>query len=133
MLEGYDLAELRDYIDWQPFFNAWEMKGKFPDILHSPTTGETARALYDDAQAMLDTVIAEKWLTANAVFGFFPANAVGDDIEVYTDDVPLRGAHHACTTCASRASTARASPTGRSATSWPPTRPGCPTTSAPSR
>ena len=86
MLEAYDLAELRDYIDWQPFFNAWEMKGKFPDILHNPTTGETARALYDDAQAMLDKVIAEKWLTANAVFGFFPASAVGDDIEVYTDE-----------------------------------------------
>ena len=62
------------------------MKGKFPDILNSPTTGETARALYDDAQAMLDRVIAEKWLTANAVFGFFPASAVGDDIEVYTDE-----------------------------------------------
>jgi 5-methyltetrahydrofolate--homocysteine methyltransferase len=86
VLEGYDLAELRDYIDWQPFFNAWEMKGKFPDILNSPTTGETARALYDDAQAMLDTVIAEGWLTANGVFGFFPASAVGDDIEVYTDE-----------------------------------------------
>ncbi len=85
VLEAYDLADLRDYIDWQPFFNAWEMKGKFPDILHNPTTGETAKALYDDAQAMLDKVIAEKWLTANAVFGFFPANAVGDDIEVYTD------------------------------------------------
>ncbi|MDX6375582.1 MAG: 5-methyltetrahydrofolate--homocysteine methyltransferase [Nocardioidaceae bacterium] len=85
VLEAYDLAELRDYIDWQPFFNAWEMKGKFPDILHNPTTGETARALYDDAQAMLDKVIAEKWLTANAVFGFFPASAVDDDIEVYTD------------------------------------------------
>jgi len=86
VLEGYDLGELRDYIDWQPFFNAWEMKGKFPDILNSPTTGETARALYDDAQAMLDKVIAEKWLTANGVFGFFPASAVGDDIEVYTDE-----------------------------------------------
>ncbi|WP_245582223.1 methionine synthase [Nocardioides halotolerans] len=86
VLEGYDLAELRDYIDWQPFFNAWEMKGKFPDILHNPATGETARALYDDAQAMLDKVIAEKWLTANAVFGFFPASAVGDDIELYTDE-----------------------------------------------
>ncbi|WP_346386136.1 methionine synthase [Nocardioides sp.] len=86
VLAGYDLAELRDYIDWQPFFNAWEMKGKFPDILHSPTTGETARALYEDAQAMLDKVIEEKWLTANAVFGLFPASAVGDDIEVYTDD-----------------------------------------------
>ncbi|MEP9365080.1 methionine synthase [Nocardioides sp. CN2-186] len=86
VLTDYDLAELRDYIDWQPFFNAWEMKGKFPDILNSPTTGETAKALYDDAQTMLDRLIAEKWLTANAVFGFFPANAVGDDIEVYTDD-----------------------------------------------
>ena len=86
VLEDYDLAELRDYIDWQPFFNAWEMKGKFPDILNNPTTGETARALYDDAQAMLDQVIEEKWLTANAVFGFFPASAVGDDIEVYTDE-----------------------------------------------
>jgi 5-methyltetrahydrofolate--homocysteine methyltransferase len=86
VLTGYDLAELREYIDWQPFFNAWEMKGKFPDILNSPTTGETARELYDDAQAMLDRVIAEEWLTANAVFGFFPASAVGDDIELYTDD-----------------------------------------------
>ncbi|WP_425577439.1 methionine synthase [Nocardioides endophyticus] len=86
VLSDYDLAELREYIDWQPFFNAWEMKGKFPDILNNPTTGETARALYDDAQAMLDRLIAEKWLTANAVFGFFPASAVGDDIELYTDE-----------------------------------------------
>ncbi|KUH80971.1 methionine synthase [Mycobacterium sp. GA-1999] len=82
----YDLAELREYIDWQPFFNAWEMKGRFPDILNNPATGETARKLYDDAQEMLDTLIKEKWLTANGVIGFFPANAVGDDIEVYTDD-----------------------------------------------
>lgn len=82
----YDLAELREYIDWQPFFNAWEMKGRFPDILNNPATGETARKLYDDAQEMLDTLIKEKWLTANGVIGFFPANAVGDDIEVYTDE-----------------------------------------------
>ncbi len=84
--EDYDLAELREYIDWQPFFNAWEMKGRFPDILNNPASGETARKLYDDAQQMLDTLIKEKWLTANGVIGFFPANAVGDDIEVYTDD-----------------------------------------------
>ncbi|HET7350685.1 MAG TPA: methionine synthase [Marmoricola sp.] len=84
--EGYDLSVLREYIDWQPFFNAWEMKGKFPDILNNPSTGETARKLYDDAQQMLDTLIEEKWLTANGVVGFFPASAVGDDIEVYTDD-----------------------------------------------
>lgn len=85
----YDLEELREYIDWQPFFNAWEMKGRFPDILNNPATGEAARKLYDDAQEMLDTLIKEKWLTANAVIGFFPANAVGpgcEDIEVYTDD-----------------------------------------------
>jgi 5-methyltetrahydrofolate--homocysteine methyltransferase len=84
VLEDYDLAELRDYIDWQPFFNAWEMKGRFPDILNNPATGETASALYADAQAMLDRVIEEKWLRARAVFGLFPANAVGDDTELYT-------------------------------------------------
>ncbi|MFC4785057.1 methionine synthase [Nocardioides sp. MAHUQ-72] len=86
VLEDYDLAELREYIDWQPFFNAWEMKGKFPDILNNPATAETARSLYDDAQAMLDRIVAEKWLTARGVFGFFPASAVGDDIELYTDE-----------------------------------------------
>jgi len=85
VLEDYDLAELREFIDWQPFFNAWELKGKFPDILNNPATGETARSLFNDAQAMLDRIIEEKWLQANAVFGLFPANAVGDDIEVYTD------------------------------------------------
>jgi len=84
--QDYDLAELREYIDWQPFFNAWEMKGRFPDILNNPASGEAARKLYDDAQVMLDSAIREKWLTANGVIGFFPANAVGDDIEVYTDD-----------------------------------------------
>ncbi|QZA09528.1 methionine synthase [Mycolicibacter heraklionensis] len=82
----YDLAELREFIDWQPFFNAWEMKGRFPDILNNPASGEAARKLYNDAQQMLDTLIEEKWLTANAVIGFFPANAVGDDVEVYTDE-----------------------------------------------
>src|SRR5689334_24944092 len=89
VFEEYDLAELREYIDWQPFFNAWEMKGRFPDILNNPASGEAARKLYDDAQEMLDTLIKEKWLTANGVIGFFPANAVGpgfEDIEVYTDD-----------------------------------------------
>ena len=82
----YDVAELREYIDWQPFFNAWEMKGKFPDILNNPATGEAARKLYEDGQDMLDRLIKEKWLTANGVIGLFPANAVGDDIEVYADE-----------------------------------------------
>ena len=109
--EDYDLAELRDYIDWQPFFNAWEMKGKFPDILNNPTTGEAARKLYDDAQAMLDQIIDEKWLTANGVVGFFPANAVGDDIEVYTDETRAEVAHHAAPAApAGRAPRGRAQP-----------------------
>jgi 5-methyltetrahydrofolate--homocysteine methyltransferase len=86
-LRDYPLAELRRYIDWQPFFNAWEMRGRFPDILNNPATGEAARRLYDDAQEMLDRVIEERWLRANGVFGLFPANQVdGDDIEVYTDE-----------------------------------------------
>ena len=86
VFKGYDLGDLRRYIDWQPFFNAWEMKGSFPDILNNPASGPAARKLYDDAQEMFDRAIEEKWLTARGVFGFFPANAVGDDIEAYTDD-----------------------------------------------
>ncbi len=82
----YSIAELREYIDWQPFFNAWEMKGRFPDILNNPASGEAARKLWDDAQVMLDAIIEEKWLTAAGVMGLFPANAVEDDIEVYTDE-----------------------------------------------
>ncbi|WP_255455549.1 methionine synthase [Microlunatus sp. Gsoil 973] len=84
--ESYSLAELREYIDWQPFFNAWELKGRFPDILNNPTTGDAARRLWDDANQMLDKIIEERWLTASAVIGLFPANAVGDDIEVYLDE-----------------------------------------------
>jgi 5-methyltetrahydrofolate--homocysteine methyltransferase len=81
-----DLAEIRRYIDWQPFFNAWEMKGSFPEILDDAVSGETARKLYDDAQRMLDRLIPERWLSAHGVVGLFPANAVGDDIEVYLDE-----------------------------------------------
>jgi 5-methyltetrahydrofolate--homocysteine methyltransferase len=82
----YDLAELARYIDWTPFFQAWELKGAFPRILKDDKYGEAARPLYDDAQAMLKQLIEEKWLTANGVVGFWPANSVGDDIELYTDD-----------------------------------------------
>ena len=93
VFSSVDLAEVRRYIDWQPFFNAWEMKGSFPDILDDPESGETARKLYEDAQTMLDRIIEERWLTAKGVVGLFPANAVGDDVEVYLDE--QRGEPHA--------------------------------------
>ena len=111
-LHDYPLAELREYIDWQPFFNAWEMKGKFPDILNNPASGEAARRLWDDAQQMLDRLIAEKWLTASGVLGLFPANAVGDDdIEVYTDETRTETSRDAARTAAAdRAPTRRAAP-----------------------
>ena len=83
--DDYDLAELREYIDWQPFFNAWELKGRFPDILNNPASGEAARKLYDDAQAMLDTLISEKWLRASGVIGFFPFFNDTATTEIYTD------------------------------------------------
>ncbi|WP_448608542.1 methionine synthase [Geodermatophilus sp. URMC 60] len=87
VFDDYPLEELRGYIDWQPFFNAWEMRGRFPDILHNPATGEAARRLYEDAQGMLDRIVRERWLRARGVFGLFPANRVdGEDIEVYTDE-----------------------------------------------
>ncbi len=86
-LHEHPLEELRSYIDWQPFFNAWEMRGRFPDILNNPVSGEAARKLYDDAQRMLDRVVAEKWLTANGVVGLFPADRVaGEDVAVYADE-----------------------------------------------
>src|SRR6476469_6935444 len=82
----YDLAELADYIDWTPFFQTWELTGRFPAILDDPKVGEVARSLYDDARKMLDLIVKEKWFTAQATIGFWPANADGDDIAVYADD-----------------------------------------------
>ena len=83
---SYDLAELPRYIDWTPFFQAWELKGQYPRILKDDKYGEAARHLFDDAQAMLKQLIEEKWLMANGVVGFWPANSVGDDIELYADE-----------------------------------------------
>ena len=97
VLHDYPLGELRRYIDWSPFFSAWELKGTYPDILNNPASGQAARKLFEDAQAMLDRIEQERWLTANAVLGFFPANGVGDDIEVYADESrgePLAVLHH---------------------------------------
>ena len=84
--DNYSLEELSRYIDWTPFFQAWELRGRFPEILTDPQYGEQATALYDDARRMLRTIIREHWLTARGVVGLFPANANGDDISVYTDD-----------------------------------------------
>jgi 5-methyltetrahydrofolate--homocysteine methyltransferase len=86
VFRDYPLDELRKYIDWQPFFIAWELKGRYPDLLNNPAQGEAARKLWADAQAMLDRVVSEKWLTASGVCGLFPANADGDDIEIYADE-----------------------------------------------
>ena len=87
VFNDYPLTELQDYIDWTPFFVAWELAGRFPRILDDETVGEEARKLYRDAREMLDTAIHEKWLAARAVIGLFPANSIGhDDIEVYVDD-----------------------------------------------
>ncbi len=84
--KAYDLADLARYIDWSPFFQAWELKGAYPRILEDDKYGEAARNLFDDAQALLKQLIAEKWLVANGVVGFWPANSVGDDIEIYSDE-----------------------------------------------
>jgi 5-methyltetrahydrofolate--homocysteine methyltransferase len=85
--DAYDLGELVPYIDWLPFFQAWEMKGRYPDILDDPNSGPVARALFADAQAMLKRIVDEKWLNARASFGFWPAESEGDDIVLYTDEM----------------------------------------------
>jgi len=86
-LENYPLDILVDFIDWSPFFQAWELAGRYPNILQDEVVGTEARKLFADAQAMLQNIIKEKWLTANAVFGLFPANTVNsDDIEIYADE-----------------------------------------------
>ena len=85
-LVDFPMEEIRKYINWVFFFVTWELRGKFPDIFEHPRYGDEARKLYEDAQEMLDRLIQEKWLTANAVFGLFPAQASGDDLLVYADD-----------------------------------------------
>ncbi|MGV2166880.1 methionine synthase [Agrobacterium sp. 16-172Ci] len=86
VFETYDLEELSRYIDWTPFFQTWELKGRFPAILDDEKQGEAARQLYSDAQAMLKKIIEENWFRPRAVIGFWPANAVGDDIRLFTDE-----------------------------------------------
>ena len=82
----FPLKDLVPYIDWTPFFQTWELHGRFPAILNDEVVGQEATKLYDDALHMLNRIVEENWLTANAVAGVFPANSVGDDIEIYTDE-----------------------------------------------
>ncbi|ADJ23603.1 methionine synthase [Hyphomicrobium denitrificans ATCC 51888] len=84
--QNYNLASLVPYIDWTPFFQAWELAGRYPQILTDNKVGSEAKKLFDDAQVLLKRLVEEKWVTASAVVGFWPANSIGDDIEVYTDD-----------------------------------------------
>ncbi|MBV9994122.1 MAG: methionine synthase [Caulobacteraceae bacterium] len=82
----YDLAELVRYIDWTPFFATWELVGRYPAILEDDVVGEAARGLFADAQAMLKKIVGERWFEARGVVGFWPANASGDDIVLWTDE-----------------------------------------------
>jgi len=84
--KDYSIQEIRKYIDWTPFFSTWMLKGKYPVIFDNPVVGVEAKKLYDDAQVVLDEIIAKDLLYANAVVGIYPANAVGEDVEIYTDD-----------------------------------------------
>ncbi|MBW8754074.1 MAG: methionine synthase [Sphingomonadales bacterium] len=86
----WDLSDLREYFDWTPFFRAWELAGTYPSILEDDVVGESARSLFADAQAMLDQIIAEKWLTAKGVAGFWPCRRDGDDIAVLVEGDEVR-------------------------------------------
>src|SRR5690606_10531182 len=86
VFENFDLADLARFIDWSPFFQTWELKGRYPAILEDEKQGAAARQLWDDAQAMLTDILQKQWFRPKAVIGFWPANAVGEDIRLFTDD-----------------------------------------------
>jgi len=86
VFHDWDLSEISRYFDWTPFFQSWEMRGRFPAILQDEKQGVAARQLFDDAKAMLAQILEEKWFSARAVIGFFPANRIGDDIELYKNE-----------------------------------------------
>jgi 5-methyltetrahydrofolate--homocysteine methyltransferase len=86
VLDNFPLATLREYIDWTPFFHTWGLKGVYPRILENEEQGAQARQIFSEGNALLDRILAENLLTARAVYGLFPANAVGDDLELYTDE-----------------------------------------------
>ncbi|MEO8100991.1 MAG: methionine synthase [Betaproteobacteria bacterium] len=96
-VRNYPLEELVEFIDWGPFFQTWDLWGKYPQILDDATVGAAAREVFANGQKMLDQIIKGRWLTANAVVGFWPANSAGDDIEIYADEsrsAPLATVHH---------------------------------------
>ena len=129
--KAYPLAELVPYIDWTPF-STWELVGKYPRILDDNVVGGEARKLFADAEALLARLVAGNWLTANAVIGFWPSHAVGDDIELYDDEGRSCGARRYAR-CASRwrAKTCATGRTPRSPTSWRRRRAALPITSVP--
>ncbi|PIW69114.1 MAG: methionine synthase, partial [Ignavibacteriales bacterium CG12_big_fil_rev_8_21_14_0_65_30_8] len=85
-LNDFSLTEIKKYIDWTPFFLTWEMKGRYPDILENKKYGKEAKKLFNDANKLLNEIISNKFLTANGVFGIYPANSIDDDIEIFTDE-----------------------------------------------
>ena len=85
-LTDYPISELRNYIDWTPFFLTWELKGRYPTIFENENYGDEAKKLFDDANSLIDSIVEQKSITANGVYGIFPANSVDDDIEIYVDD-----------------------------------------------
>jgi len=91
VFDDWDLADLRELIDWTPFFRAWELAGNYPAILDDEIVGESARSLFEDAQAMLDRIIVEKWLTAKGVAGLWPCRREGDDVVISLKPLPFRG------------------------------------------
>jgi len=86
LFKNYDLAMIAKYVDWGPFFQTWDLHGPFPQLLTDDVIGEHARQVFAEGEKMLERVVAERWLTANAAVAFYPANSVDEDIEVYTDD-----------------------------------------------
>ena len=123
-LADVPLGELVPFIDWSPFFHAWELRGSYPRIFENPEWGAKARELFDDAQALLNRLVDGRRLTARAVYGFFPANAVGDDVELYADATRVGPARRRSTRCGSRRTRARGSRRRRSPTSSPRARRG---------
>ena len=86
IFKDFPLEELVPYIDWTPFFQTWELHGRYPNILSDEVVGTEATKLFEDAKQMLAKIVSEKWIAANAVVGIYPANSIGDDIEIYTDE-----------------------------------------------